>query len=74
VILASAIGGVILFLLLISSFSYVLATVVERRANTGTYSPSQQEAAGTRPGGVSGFIGLEEWTELKPPPKCERLI
>ena len=73
-VLACSIGGVVLFLLIIACLSSFLAVAVDRRASTGTYSPSKQEALSSRPAAGSEFVGMDVWTELKPPPRSERLI
>lgn len=57
-----------------SGLSYFFALAVDRRATSGAYSPSKQEAMGSGPAAASGFVGMEVWNELKPPPRCERLI
>nr|CAB3233619.1 protein crumbs [Phallusia mammillata] len=73
IVLIAAVGGAGLLLLLILGAVATVSAALERRATSGTYSPSKQETSSAPPG-LGGRLESEVWTELKPPPPCERLI
>ena len=79
VTLISTIGGALIFLVVVVAIISLVSTCMERRATSGTYSPSKREANSiplpniTSPY-TNGAVG-ENWSNIKPPrPPIERLI